>query len=30
MKKGTESVKISLNDRNLHKYFVFDENKDIF
>ena len=27
MKKLTESAKITLNERNLHKYFVFDENK---
>ena len=32
MKNLTESVKFNFIDRNLHKYFVFDENKkmDIF
>ena len=27
MKKLTGSAEISLYDRNVHKYFVFDENK---
>ena len=26
MKNLTESAKINLSDRNLHKYLVFDEN----